>query len=146
MMRNFYLLALALIALQVQAQFTTVAVIGINDVHGTALPTSLERQFPQKQAYTYGGLMYMASLIETIKSEYPGHTLILDAGDQIQGGIESSPMISNGKIMNDFYDAVETNGNAIGNHEFDFGPQILFPYLKSKESNVLAANLRSEKG
>ena len=50
------------------AQFTTVAIIGINDIHGTALPTYLERQYPQKQAYTYGGLMYMASLIETIKS------------------------------------------------------------------------------
>ena len=37
--------------------------------------------------YTYGGLQYMADQINIIKDEYPDHTLILDAGDQFQGGI-----------------------------------------------------------
>ena len=70
-MRSFYLVALVYICIFLSysnAQFTTIAVVGINDIHGTALPTYLERQYPQKQAYTYGGLMYMASLIEIIKS------------------------------------------------------------------------------
>lgn len=88
----------------------------------------------------------MASMITTIQEQYPGHTLLLDAGDQFQGGIQSSPLISNGKIMNDFYDAIGLQGQAIGNHEFDFGPQILLPYYSSKESVVLAANLRSQRG
>ena len=30
--------------------------------------------------------------------------------------------------MNDFYDAIEVQGQAIGNHEFDFGPDFLDPY------------------
>lgn len=88
----------------------------------------------------------MGSLIEIIKSEYPEHTLILDAGDQFQGGIQSSPLISSGKIMNDFFDAIGVSGSAIGNHEFDFGPDVLLPFLGSKEAPSLAANIRSERG
>ena len=87
----------------------------------------------------------MGSLIDIIRSEYPGHMIYLDSGDQFQGGIEASPLISNGKIMNDFYDALGVDGSAIGNHEFDFGPDYLLPYMEDKESPNLAANLRSEK-
>jgi 2',3'-cyclic-nucleotide 2'-phosphodiesterase (5'-nucleotidase family) len=38
----------------------------------------------------------MASLIDTIKNEYNGNVLWLDAGDQLQGGIEASPLVSSG--------------------------------------------------
>ena len=48
--------------------------------------------------------------------------------------------------MNDFYDAIGLQGQAIGNHEFDFGPDFLDPYYDSKQSHVLGANLRSERG
>jgi 2',3'-cyclic-nucleotide 2'-phosphodiesterase (5'-nucleotidase family) len=60
----------------------------------------------------------MAQMIETIKniSEYTGNVLYLDAGDQFQGGIESSSLVSNGSIMNDFYNTVKIDGGAIGNH------------------------------
>lgn len=143
-MMKIYLLLL-LCFWSASPQFTTIAVVATNDIHGAALPTILQRT-DTKENYTYGGLVYMASLIETIKSEYPGHTLILDSGDQFQGGIEASPLISSGKIMNDFFDAVEYSGSAIGNHEFDFGPEVLLPFLGSKEAPALAANLRSERG
>jgi 2',3'-cyclic-nucleotide 2'-phosphodiesterase (5'-nucleotidase family) len=72
--------------------------------------------------------------------------LYLDAGDQFQGGIESSKLVSSGKIMNDFYDALDLNGSAIGNHEFDFGPSFLLPFMSGKEAPNLAANIRSENG
>lgn len=44
--------------------------------------------------------------------------------------------------MNDFYDALDLQASAIGNHEFDFGPEILLPFMQSKKANV-AANIRS---
>ncbi len=127
------------------AQFTTIAIVATNDIHGTAFPSQMQHA-DNKQNYTYGGLAYMGSLIEVIKSEYPQHTLFFDAGDQFQGGIESSPLISEGKIMNDFYDALGLTASAIGNHEFDFGPSFLLPYMAGKEGTNLAANIRSEKG
>lgn len=80
----------------------TIALIGTNDIHGSALPTIMRRSDTGEQ-YNYGGLPIMARLIQIIKSEHPGNSLYLDAGDQFQGGIESSKLISSGKIMNDFY-------------------------------------------
>ena len=85
----------------------------------------------------------MGTLINIIKNEYEGNVLYLDGGDQFQGGIESSKLISSGKIMNDFYGIMKINGSAIGNHEFDFGPSFLFPFMSAKDAPNLAANLRS---
>ncbi len=64
----------------------------------------------------------MATLIDIIKQENQGNTIFLDAGDQFQGGIQSSKLISSGQIMNDFYDVLDVKANSIGNHQFDFGP------------------------
>jgi len=38
----------------------------------------------------------MAQMIETLRTEYGGNLLYLDAGDQFQGGIESSSLVSSG--------------------------------------------------
>jgi 2',3'-cyclic-nucleotide 2'-phosphodiesterase (5'-nucleotidase family) len=41
-----------------------------------------------KEKYTYGGLVYMASMMETIRKQYGKiNTVWLDGGDQFQGGI-----------------------------------------------------------
>ena len=135
-----------LLALAVATNFQTVAIIGTNDIHGTAFPTSLFRT-DTSEAYNYGGLEFMAQMIETLQMEHEGNVLYLDAGDQFQGGIEASSLVSSGQIMNDFYNIIGVDASAIGNHEFDFGPSFLLPYMAGKDSSAnLAANLRSEKG
>lgn len=58
-----------LIAFALQTNFQTVAVIGTNDIHGTAFPTSLFRT-DNNEFYTYGGLEFMAQMIETIQMEH----------------------------------------------------------------------------
>lgn len=120
MMLSSFCLFLTFIA-ATRTQFTTVAIVATNDIHGSAFPTQMERS-DTGERYSYGGLAYMGGIIDIIKAEYPDHTIFLDAGDQFQGGIESSKLISSGKIMNDFYAALDLNASAIGNHEFDFGP------------------------
>lgn len=64
----------------------TVTIIGSNDIHGKAFPTLLYRQ-DTGEKYKYGGLIYMAGLIDILSKENEGNTLYLDAGDQFQGGI-----------------------------------------------------------
>lgn len=65
----------------------TIALIATNDIHGSAFPTEMMRS-DTKEKYTYGGLVYMASMIETIRTQYgKNNTLWLDGGDQFQGGI-----------------------------------------------------------
>ena len=83
---------------------------------------------------------------DDFKSENPNKVMYLDAGDQFQGGIEASSLISSGEIINDFFNIIDVNGSAIGNHEFDFGPDFLMPYLQGRSSPNLAANLKSETG
>jgi hypothetical protein len=63
-------LVILLLSYLTSSQYTTIAIVATNDIHGTALPTQMQRQ-DNNQNYTYGGLMYMGSLIEIIKSEYP---------------------------------------------------------------------------
>lgn len=35
--------------------------------------------------------------------------------------------------MNDFYNIIGVDASAIGNHEFDFGPNFLLPYMAGKD-------------
>jgi len=60
--------------------------VGTNDIHGTAYPITLSRK-DTGEKYSYGGLVYMAKIIEIIKEENDGNVLYLDAGDQFQGGL-----------------------------------------------------------
>lgn len=46
--------------------------------------------------------------------------------------------------MNDFYGLSQVQASAIGNHQFDFGPSFLFPFMAGKDATNLAANLRSQ--
>lgn len=45
--------------------------------------------------------------------------------------------------MNDFFSRAGLAGSAIGNHEFDFGPEFLFNYMNGRETPNLAANIQS---
>lgn len=49
------------------AQFTTVAIIGTNDIHGTAFPALMKRS-DNAEPYYYGGLPVMGGLIDIIKN------------------------------------------------------------------------------
>ena len=42
--------------------------------------------------------------------------MYFDGGDEFQGGVESSVRVSSGQIMTEFYNAIEVDGSAIGNH------------------------------
>ena len=63
----FSIICISLLLCSTIAQFTTVAIVATNDIHGAALPTDMQRQ-DTKENYTYGGLMYMGGVIEIIKS------------------------------------------------------------------------------
>lgn len=72
--------------------------------------------------------------------------LYLDAGDQFQGAIESGPLVSRGEILTAFFNEVGLTASAIGNHEFDFGGDFLFNYMRKRKAPFLAANIFNEVG
>jgi 5'-nucleotidase len=85
----------------------TLTIIGTNDLHG-----AIDR------------LPLLAGFIENIREARKadgGGVLLLDAGDMFQGTLESN--LAEGSDVVRAYNAIGYDAVAIGNHEFDFGPE-----------------------
>jgi 5'-nucleotidase len=127
------------------SRIVKIAVMGTNDLHGSAFPKELQRRDTSEE-YRYGGLAYLARLIRIIRKEYGNASIYLDSGDQYQGSVEAGPEVSKGRIISDFLNEVDLKASALGNHEFDIGEEFLLDYLNSRNAPSLAANLFSEDG
>src|SRR5436190_5465815 len=89
-----------------------VTLLQVNDVY----------QFAPVDGGTRGGLARVLTLRKQIMSESP-HTLFFMAGDTISPSIESNTY--KGKQMIEAWDASGLDYATLGNHEFDFGPDVL---------------------
>jgi len=97
-----------------------VVIVATTDVHGRALAWDYVRD-----RQTPGGLSRAASIIATLRAQYPGQVVLVDAGDLLQGNLfgayfgrvehrRPNPMVDALNALN--YDAATP-----GNHDFDFG-------------------------
>ncbi len=87
-----------------------------------------------------GGLARIAGIIKATKQEYPNSVLVISTGDDLMG-----PLFYNFHGEPEFkamskagYDAL-----ALGNHEFDLGPDVLAEALQHAKFAVLSANLKT---
>jgi 2',3'-cyclic-nucleotide 2'-phosphodiesterase (5'-nucleotidase family) len=85
----------------------TISIVGTNDLHG-----ALER-LPLLAGY-------VANLRTAREAEHGG-VLLVDAGDMFQGTLESN--IAEGADIVRAYNQIGYAATAIGNHEFDYGPE-----------------------
>ena len=91
----------------------TISIVGINDIHGEL-----------NAGEQYGGLVGISAYVNALRSARAaagGAVLVVDAGDMWQGTLESN--LREGASMVEAYNALGVRGAAIGNHEFDFGPE-----------------------
>ncbi|MBT8108064.1 MAG: bifunctional metallophosphatase/5'-nucleotidase [Gammaproteobacteria bacterium] len=91
----------------------TVSIVGINDIHGEL-----------NAGEQHGGLVGISAYVNalrTARAAEGGAVLVVDAGDMWQGTLESN--LHEGASMVEAYNALGVRGAAIGNHEFDFGPE-----------------------
>ncbi len=117
----------------VQGRDAHVAIFYTTDLHGYLLPSYIYTGEEQ-----VGGLLRCATLIRDGRREMP-NSLLLDAGDLIQGGMESYP--SRGEVMLEAIDLLGYDAWAIGNHEFDWGYENLARILKGRKTPALAGNI-----
>ncbi len=118
--------ALILWAFQIQAQ--DIILIHTNDLHSKINGYSPEREYtPLKQDkdLTIGGFSRIAQLIKQEKESHPDDiVLVVDAGDFLMGSLFHTLEKQTGfqlSLMQDMgFDYV-----ALGNHEFDYGPEAL---------------------
>lgn len=110
-----------------QVPFT---ILYTGDEHSSLLPHSPAVDYdPAGSDGTRGGFARLAGLIGQVRSQLEGPSLLLSSGDFIGGTMFSwlalegyAPELELMRAMG--YDAI-----AIGNHEFDYGPELLASYL-----------------
>lgn len=123
----------------------TITILQTTDVHGRLMPWDYSRA-----AEDNVGLVRLGAAIERIRKETP-NVLLLDAGDTIQGTPVTYLAARNGKnikhpmaaVMN----ALKFDAMAVGNHEFNYGLDVLRKAEKDSSFPWLSANtLRSSDG
>ncbi|NDG85118.1 MAG: bifunctional metallophosphatase/5'-nucleotidase, partial [Proteobacteria bacterium] len=119
----------------------TIAVVGINDFHGSLLPK--ESKLPDGSRISSGGASVLYSMVQRLNDEMEGRVLIVDAGDEWQGTLESNSV--KGATVVDFFNRLGVKTAAIGNHEFDFGLDNLKERTGNAHYPYVASNILEKK-
>ena len=105
-----------------------VTLLQVNDVY----------QFSPVDQGTTGGLARVLTLTKSIREQNP-NTLFLMAGDTISPSVES--ITYKGAQMIDAWNTAGLDYATFGNHEFDFGPDVLRDRIKESKFGWIAANV-----
>lgn len=112
------------------ADFSKLVILHTNDTHGY-----------DEYGDGHNGMAVIASLKEKLESE--GYqVLLLDAGDAIQDN--NLVNFSEGKSAIQFMNAARYDAATLGNHEFDYGQDILRERMSEALFPYVAANIRIE--
>lgn len=118
----------------------TITVLGTSDIHGALNSWSYE----SNKDYGNVGLERIHSLVKQVKSENP-NTLLIDNGDTIQGSILTDDLYNtNLEKPNPMMDVMNTVGYdamTLGNHEFNFGLELIDKVIKEANFPILSANI-----
>jgi 5'-nucleotidase len=121
-------------------------VLHTNDTHSRLQPvnaqssTCTQAEFAQNRCF--GGIARIATLIGQQKAEATAagrQVLVLDGGDQFQGSLFYSHY--KGAAELETMGQVGYDAMAIGNHEFDDGPENFARYLKGAKVPLVSANI-----
>lgn len=100
----------------------TLNIVSMNDTHGALIET-----------HASAGLIKGASYIESVRKENKKGTILLSAGDMYQGTAVSN--MEYGNTMIECMNALEFDAMAVGNHEFDWGEQIIKNHHDGNKEN-----------
>ncbi len=109
-----------------------VRILYINDFHGFAQPYA---PFGSKELL--GGLPYLAAKANSLRKQKP--SLFLSAGDMIQGNNWAN--LVQGESVIEWMNEMRFDAMVLGNHEFDFGQEVLRKRISESSFPVLGANV-----
>ncbi|MGI9480121.1 MAG: bifunctional metallophosphatase/5'-nucleotidase [Hyphomicrobiaceae bacterium] len=122
-----------------------VSILHINDVHSRIEPinrfNSTCRPEDNAAGMCFGGMARLKTAIETRRQalrKAGRHVLTLDAGDQFQGSLFYSTY--KGAVAVDLMNRIGFDAMAVGNHEFDDGPEKLAEFAGKAKFPLLFAN------
>jgi 5'-nucleotidase/UDP-sugar diphosphatase len=108
-------------------------ILHVNDFHGFAEPHQ-----PAGEKTLRGGIAYLAGAVDRARQQYP--SLLLAAGDMTQGNAWAN--LFQGKSSIAVMNAMKFDAMVVGNHEFDFGPEVLKKRITQANFPILGANVR----
>ncbi|MCJ7748019.1 MAG: metallophosphoesterase, partial [Desulfobacterales bacterium] len=108
----------------------------MNDFHGFAEPYK-----PFGSNERVGGIAYLGAKVEELRKERP--SLLLSAGDMIQGNNWAN--LFQGESVVELMNGMRFDAMVVGNHEFDFGPEVLKRRVSEANFPVLGANVEGLK-
>lgn len=136
MKRHFLFLLSAILLIFItdaaQAGQSVIRILYVNDFHGFAEPYK-----PYGLDEMLGGVSFLAAEAERLRKEKP--TLLLAAGDMIQGSNWANMFL--GESVIELMNEMRFDAMALGNHEFDFGIDVLRKRTSEARFPVLCANV-----
>jgi 5'-nucleotidase/UDP-sugar diphosphatase len=90
-----------------------------------------------------GGVARLATVVEEIRKGNP-HVLVTNGGDSISPSLLSS--FDHGAHMIDLFNTLEIDAMVLGNHEFDFGPEVAAERIAEAEFPILSNNAMEPDG
>ncbi len=139
------LLSVSVLALSTSAAFADfeLNILHINDFHSrieaiNKYDSTCSAEEAGKNE-CFGGIARMKTAIDTRRNELSGgNVLVLDAGDQFQGSLfyttyKSAPIA-------EFMNGIGFDAMAIGNHEFDDGPEELARFIAALKFPMVSGN------
>jgi 2',3'-cyclic-nucleotide 2'-phosphodiesterase (5'-nucleotidase family) len=115
-----------------------ITIIGTSDVHGNIWGYSYENNKETKD-----GLARVYTYVQQVRAANP-NTILVDAGDSIQGTIMTDDIYSKSNANHPVIAAMNAMGYdawTLGNHEFNFGLDNLKTVISQAKFPVLAANI-----
>ncbi|HKK35916.1 MAG TPA: metallophosphoesterase, partial [Paracoccaceae bacterium] len=146
-MRSLLLASTALAALAgpAAAEFA-LTILHVNDLHSRLEPISKYDGTCSAEddaaGECFGGVARLKTIVEARRAaaEAEGRAaLLLDAGDQFQGSLMYTTY--KGAAEAEFMEAIGFDAMAVGNHEFDDGPEGLAGFLDAVSFPVISGNL-----
>lgn len=129
-----------LAALTVAVDTAHLVVVATTDVHGrvTAWDYEADGRAPL-------GLTRLASLVDSLRRTHPGRVVVVDAGDLIQGNPFATYLATvapqNPHPILDAMNAIGYDAATPGNHDFNFGLEVMRRSLGSASFPYVSANI-----
>ena len=117
-----------------------VVIVATTDVHGRVLGWDYVRD-----AAAPGGLARAATMVETLRAQYPEQVVLVDAGDLIEGNPFATYFAQRDSQrphpVVDALNAMQYDAATPGNHEFDFGAAVLARATGDATYHYVSANI-----
>lgn len=116
-------------------------ILHVNDFHGRVFSYLEKIVNPSTPS---GGAAYLAEMVNRERARNPKGTILLSAGDMFQGTPVSN--LFHGRPVIDMMNMLHFDAMALGNHEFDWGRDVLADIVREAAFPVVSANIVDKKG